>query len=201
MNAPSHKEPRQLKRNHFQDNRSADEPSSDARREMLRGMLAVATAAAAGSIALRAFAAAPSGAASAPLAPTAAPTPATAVGAQETGVLLDHFLAVSQALTARTTLDRDVAARLLAALGHDDPAFAEPLRQLAAALVQGSLDTRQEALALRVLGGWYMGVVDGQVVTYEQALMFDVVSDVLVIRSYCPEKPGFWATPPQEKRS
>lgn len=182
MNAPSHKEPRQLKRNHFQDNRPADEPPSDARRGMLRGMLAVATAAAAGSIALRAFAAAPA-------------------GAQETGALLDHFIAVSQALTARTTLDRDVAARLLAALGHDDPAFAEALRQLAAALVQGSLDTRQEALALRVLGGWYMGVVDGQVVTYEQALMFDVVSDVLVIRSYCPEKPGFWATPPQEKRS
>ncbi|MGI4858243.1 MAG: sugar dehydrogenase complex small subunit, partial [Janthinobacterium lividum] len=125
----------------------------------------------------------------------AAPDPAASAG------LLEHFIVVSQALTARTTLDRDVAARMLDAVGKAAPAFPGQLRELAAALVRGTLDARQEALALRILGGWYMGVVDNRVVTYEQALMFDVVADVLVIRSYCPEKPGFWATPPQEKHA
>ncbi|MCY0386857.1 sugar dehydrogenase complex small subunit [Robbsia sp. Bb-Pol-6] len=159
---------------------------------MLHGLLAIATAAAAGSATLRAFAQTPA---------TAAPASTAVVDAGESGGLLDHFIAVSQALTGRTTLDRDVAARLLDAVGKAAPAFAGQLQQLAGGLVQGTLDAQQEALALRILGGWYMGVVDNQVVTYEQALMFDVVADVLVIRSYCPEKPGFWATPPQEKQS
>ncbi|MGI4862265.1 MAG: sugar dehydrogenase complex small subunit [Janthinobacterium lividum] len=172
------------------------EPASGKRRRMLHGMLAIATAAAAGSATLRAFAQTPAAAAS-----TAAASTGAASAAAASGSLLDHFMAVSQALTGRTTLDPDVAARLLTAVGKEAPAFAGQLQQLAAALVQGTLDAPQEALALRILGGWYMGVVDNQVVTYEQALMFDVVSDVLVIRSYCPEKPGFWATPPQEKQS
>ncbi|MGF2508186.1 sugar dehydrogenase complex small subunit [Ralstonia pseudosolanacearum] len=55
--------------------------------------------------------------------------------------------------------------------------------------------------ALRILQAWYTGVVDGTVVTYEQALMYGVVSDILVIRTYCPNRPGFWAEPPVEKQS
>lgn len=181
-----------MNRNHFKDSPPTEEPASGKRRQMLHGMLAIATAAAAGSATLRAFARASS---------AASVSPAASPDAAVSGDLLDHFIAVSQALTARTTLDRGVAARMLDAVGKAAPAFPEQLRQLAAALVRGTLDARQEALALRILGGWYMGVVDNRVVTYEQALMFDVVADVLVIRSYCPEKPGFWATPPQETPS
>ncbi|MGI4985650.1 MAG: sugar dehydrogenase complex small subunit [Janthinobacterium lividum] len=164
-------------------------------------MLAIATAAAAGSATLRAFAQTPAAAASTVASSTAAVATAATSETDASASLLEHFIAVSQALTARTTLDSGVAARMLDAVGKAAPAFPEQLRQLAAALVRGTLDARQEALALRILGGWYMGVVDNQVVTYEQALMFDIVADVLVIRSYCPEKPGFWATPPQEKHT
>lgn len=31
--------------------------------------------------------------------------------------------------------------------------------------------------------------------------MYGVVSDILVIRTYCPNRPGFWAEPPVEKQS
>lgn len=59
----------------------------------------------------------------------------------------------------------------------------------------------QQKTALQILEAWYLGVVDGNVVTYEQALMYSVVSDTLVIRTYCPNQPGFWAEPPVERQA
>ena len=73
--------------------------------------------------------------------------------------------------------------------------------KLAGALAAGSADAAQQALALKIMEAWYLGTVDNQVVTYEQALMYDVVSDTLIIRSYCPNKPGFWAAKPIERQA
>ncbi|WP_390622897.1 sugar dehydrogenase complex small subunit [Ralstonia syzygii] len=103
--------------------------------------------------------------------------------AQAPGEPLDAFMGLSQALTARPVLDRAVGARLLAQ-----------------SLAAGTLSEPQQKTALRILEAWYTGVVDGTVVTYEQALMYGVVSDILVIRTYCPNQPGFWAEPPVEKQ-
>ncbi|WP_197330919.1 sugar dehydrogenase complex small subunit [Ralstonia syzygii] len=103
--------------------------------------------------------------------------------AQAPGEPLDAFMGLSQALTARPVLDRAVGARLLAQ-----------------SLAAGTLSELQQKTALRILEAWYTGVVDGTVVTYEQALMYSVVSDILVIRTYCPNQPGFWAEPPVEKQ-
>ena len=89
---------------------------------------------------------------------------------------------------------------LLTALGRSGADFAAQLRPLAQALVAGALSDVQQAAALRILEAWYLGVVDGNVVTYEQALMYGVVSDTLVIRTYCPNQPGFWAEPPVERQ-
>jgi len=155
---------------------SPDPPAGLTRRQWLQGTLALATAGLVGSQVLRAVAQAP-------------------------GESLDAFMALSQGLTGRPALDRAVGTRLLAALGKSGAGFATQLRPLAQALVAGSLSDAQQKAALRILEAWYLGVVDGNVVTYEQALMYGVVSDTLVIRTYCPNQPGFWAEPPVERQA
>lgn len=55
-------------------------------------------------------------------------------------------------------------------------------------------------IAKTILSAWYLGVVTSgkqtKLIAYENALMFDSVSDVLVIRSYCSNRPGYWANKP-----
>ncbi|WCM24814.1 sorbitol dehydrogenase family protein [Paraburkholderia bryophila] len=147
------------------------------RRRWLQGALALTAAGLTGSLALKALADDTS----------AAP--------------IDAFMSLSQSLTARTALNRDVGTRLLAALQKSSADFARQLPKLAGALAAGSADASQQALALKILEAWYLGTVDTTVVTYEQALMYDVVSDTLIIRSYCPNKPGFWAAKPIERQA
>jgi hypothetical protein len=151
--------------------------ASVSRRQWLQGVLALTAAGLTGSLTLEAL--------------------AEDTGAQS----LDTFMTLSQSLTGKSGLDHAVGGRLLAALEKSSPDLQQRLPQLAGALAAGSPGTRDQVLALRIMEGWYLGVVDNVVVTYEQALMFGVVSDTLVIRSYCPNKPGFWATKPIERRS
>ncbi|MFM0152270.1 sugar dehydrogenase complex small subunit [Paraburkholderia sediminicola] len=147
------------------------------RRRWLQGALALTAAGLTGSLALKA------------LADDSAAAP------------IDAFMTLSQSLTARSALDRNVGARLLAALQQSAPNLAQQLPKLAGALAAGSADAAQQALALKIMEAWYLGTVDNQVITYEQALMYDVVSDTLIIRSYCPNKPGFWAAKPIERQA
>ncbi|MDB5992224.1 MAG: hypothetical protein JWQ10_3627 [Herbaspirillum sp.] len=123
---------------------------------------------------------------------------------------LATFMTLSQALTSKAVLDPIIGARLLDALQKNTPDFPQRMQQLAAALLAGwpqvpaaaatatAAATAQQALALRIMQGWYLGVVDNTVVSYEQALMFEAVSNTLPIRSYCFGKPGFWAEKPIE---
>lgn len=152
------------------------------RRHWLQATLALAAASLTGSATLTALAQSP------------------ASGA-DSGQALDAFMTLSQSLTGKSGLDRAVGARLVAALQKKTPDLAQRVPQIAGALASGSLKPDDEALALKILTAWYMGVVDDTVVTYEQALMFSVVSDTLVIRTYCPNKPGFWASKPVERQS
>ncbi|MFM0212741.1 sugar dehydrogenase complex small subunit [Paraburkholderia sediminicola] len=147
------------------------------RRRWLQGALALTAAGLAGSLTLKA------------LADDSAAAP------------IDTFMTLSQSLTARSGLDRAVGTRLLAALQNSTPDLAQQLPKLAGALAGDSADAAQQALALKIMDAWYLGTVDNQVVTYEQALMYDVVSDTLIIRSYCPNKPGFWAAKPIERQA
>jgi hypothetical protein len=150
--------------------------STMTRRRWLQGALALTVAGLAGSLTLRALADDTS----------AAP--------------VDAFMTLSQSLTGRSVLDRDVGTRLLAALQKSTPDLAQQLPKLASALAGGSLDPAQEALALKIMEAWYLGTVDNAVITYEQALMYTVVSDTLVIRSYCANQPGYWAQKPIERQ-
>ncbi|AXI03430.1 sugar dehydrogenase complex small subunit [Aquirhabdus parva] len=109
---------------------------------------------------------------------------------------LSAFMTLSKALTERQQLDPEVGQRFLTAFTQNNLSFQSQLQPLSAALAGGTLDAAQQELALQILEAWYLGTVNKQVITYEQALMFTVASDILVIRSYCLNKPGFWAEKP-----
>jgi Membrane bound FAD containing D-sorbitol dehydrogenase len=153
------------------------EASSMTRRRWLQGMLALTAAGLTGSLALKALA------------------------DDATAPAIDAFMSLSQSLTAKNGLDRDVGTRLLAALQKSAPDLPQQLPKLAGALAAGSADAAQQALALKILEAWYLGTVDNTVITYEQALMFGVVSDTLVIRSYCANQPGYWSAKPIERQA
>lgn len=157
---------------------AADAASGLTRRQWLQGALALTAAGLSGSLALRALADG---------VPSAVP--------------IDAFMTLSQALTGKTSLNRAVGERLLQALQKGSFQISDALPTLAGALASGTLTPDQEALALRILEAWYLGIVDNVVITYEEALMFGVVSDTLVIRSYCPNQPGFWADKPIERQA
>lgn len=118
---------------------------------------------------------------------------------------LASFMTLSQRLTGHSNLDPRIGQRLFLALAQRDTALTQGLAELQAHLADApaSWSERQQWLARQILGGWYLGQVgdagNATVVTYEQALMFKAVDDVLVIRSYCPNKPGFWAAQPDER--
>jgi len=167
----------QLTQNATRNDVAADRLASFARRQWLQGALVLTVAGVSGSLALKALADS-SGAAS-----------------------LDTFMTLSEALTGKKGLSRVIGERLLQGLQKGSLKTADSLPQLAGALSSGTLTPDQDALALKILEGWYLGIVDNVVITYEEALMFGVVSDTLVIRSYCPNKPGFWADKPIERQA
>ncbi|MCP1648768.1 sorbitol dehydrogenase family protein [Pseudomonas sp. GD04087] len=118
---------------------------------------------------------------------------------------LDEFMTLSQRLTGRSNLDPRIGLRLFGVLAQRDTALRQSLTELLDRLgdAPDTWNERQQWLARQILGGWYLGQIGDDsgatVVTYEQALMFRAVDDVLVIRSYCPNKPGFWAAQPTER--
>lgn len=114
---------------------------------------------------------------------------------------LQRFMEVSQALTGKSQLDAVIGQRLFQLL-EAQPGFTAGLNALAP-LPKGdpaSWSMAHQKTASAVLSAWYLGKVgkdfDVRVVSYEKALMFDAVAGVLVIRSYCSGKPGYWAAEP-----
>ncbi|MDB5776429.1 MAG: hypothetical protein JWP38_2562 [Herbaspirillum sp.] len=115
---------------------------------------------------------------------------------------LDAFMNLSQALTDKPGLDRAVGARLLAALQQATPDFAQQMRLLSDVVVSGGLlAAPQRTCAVQIVQGWYRGLIGDVVVSYEQALMFDAVSDTIPVRSYCSGAPGFWSARPVESHT
>ena len=114
---------------------------------------------------------------------------------------LETFMQVSLALTGKQQLNPKIGQRLYRLLATQ-PGFTVGLAQLQP-LSQGKAgqwNAAQRKTARDVLSAWYLGKVgegaQAQVVSYEKALMFDAVADVLVIRSYCSNRPGYWAEQP-----
>jgi fructose 5-dehydrogenase small subunit len=126
---------------------------------------------------------------------------------------LDAFLALSQKLTGRASFDRTLAQRVYDALSKADPAFVANVGALNTWLaghggtpsdtVTQALQADQPQLAKTVsavMRAWYLGLVGDaphvSVVSYERALMFDPVADVLTIPSYCRDAPFYWTQKP-----
>lgn len=126
---------------------------------------------------------------------------------------LDAFTALTKQLTGRATLDATLASRLYNALSKADSAFATNVAALNTWLkthagvpsdqVVAALQSQDPVLAkavMNIVRAWYLGLVGQmptvQVVTYEHALMFDPVNDILTIPSYCRDVPFYWAQKP-----
>jgi fructose 5-dehydrogenase small subunit len=125
----------------------------------------------------------------------------------------DAFLVLSQRLTGRTTFDKPLGQRVYVTLMHASSQFGPNVGALNTWLqnhggtpsdtVTEALKSEQPELASTVgdiMRAWYLGLVGGaphvQVVAYEKALMFDPVSDVLTIPSYCRDVPFYWTQKP-----
>lgn len=121
---------------------------------------------------------------------------------------IDAFLALSRKLTGRPGFDPALARRVYDALSSADSEFAAKVAALdkwiathggtPSDVITDALRADQPKLAAlvgTVMRAWYLGLAGlapgVRVIAYERALMFDPVSDVLTIPSYCRDAPMF----------
>ncbi len=126
---------------------------------------------------------------------------------------LNAFIALSQQLTGRTSLDSTLGKRIYDALAQSDGAFPQNVaalnkwlkshRGVPSDIVTAALAVENPRLAKTVgdvMRAWYLGLIGEvpatKVVAYERALMFDPVKDVLTIPSYCRDVPFYWVKKP-----
>ena len=120
----------------------------------------------------------------------------------------NQFMELSSLLIPHR-LDRDVGARLAAALLLKDPAFSAHVtnlidiakRKQAKIVEDFFLDVPEGALkdtALLIISAWYIGVIvdapEAEVFAYELALMFQPTLDVMTIPTYAISGPNGWTS-------
>ena len=124
---------------------------------------------------------------------------------------INRFTSVSAVLTERDDLHPVLCERFYTALNAKTDAFDAKLTQLAGEMqnadttsLADTLSADAQQTAKLIVSAWYTGIVgeetNAQVIAYRNALQFQAVDDVLVVRSYCPNKPGFWAIKPIEEK-
>lgn len=167
-------------------------PHHDDERRFVLGALASAVML---MFASGAIAASPGAASTAPVAPAG----------------IDAFLALSRKLTGRPGFDPALARRVYDALSSADREFPAKVAALdkwiathggtPSDVITDALQADQPTLAAlvgTVMRAWYLGLAGlapgVRVIAYERALMFDPVSDVLTIPSYCRDAPMFYWT-------
>lgn len=138
----------------------------------------------------------------------ALPGRAFAAGVIHASDAVKQFVRVSQAITEHQHLDVTLAARFYDVLAERDAQFVPRLAQLAS-LITPHL-TAQDFLAqasniglhdflYQLVTAWYTGTVGddyhGTLVAYKQALMYQTVSDGLVVPTYCGNGPLWWTAP------
>lgn len=115
---------------------------------------------------------------------------------------LADFIRVSGVLTARQQLNPVLAGLIFGEMKKEDPAFADQLSSLVGVIHQppAQWSASMTALAREITSVWYTGLIGSgdtmRVVTYEGALQFSATKDIFIVRSYCPNRPGFWASQP-----
>ena len=122
------------------------------------------------------------------------------------------FLAVSNFLTGRTSLDAALATRLFEALSQDDSGFGEQVQTLRKLIDDRRIDPLQlqavlendkspvSALPRKIATAWFLGTVGegerARCIAFEDNLTNVVVKDKLTPPSYCFGAYGSWAQKP-----
>lgn len=125
---------------------------------------------------------------------------------------LNQFLKTSRFLTGHQNLDVTFGERLYVAFGEKNPQFASQLASLNQWIadkkpedveaLQTQLQGQQPLndLMMNVIKGWYLGVTDDshhtKVYGYQNALMYQVPRDGMVIPTYAHNGPDYWTADP-----
>lgn len=130
-----------------------------------------------------------------------------------------EFLHLSEILTAKRSLDPEVAVRAFDCLTAEDPSFSGKASALAQHITEAgfsdmrtfnqflpSAQAEMRATAMKIISAWYLGytgrpamdstVDDARFVTYTQALMYQPTIDATVIPSFSRGHTNYWSTPP-----
>lgn len=130
------------------------------------------------------------------------------------------FLALSERLTGRESLDAKIAGRAYNVLMEAGEDFPARQRQLSQAMEQASLtdmrkfkafaETQNQTVvdtAIAIISAWYLGYTgtpkghsatdDTRFVTYTGALMFEPTIDATVIPTYSRGRTNYWKNPPE----
>ncbi|MEG3133610.1 sorbitol dehydrogenase family protein [Rouxiella sp. T17] len=129
---------------------------------------------------------------------------------------LAAFIKLSRLLTGHNSLDVQLGERLYLALCQHDGQFSAQVKQLIAFAEQNNIpdvETLDEKLKqqplhepmMSIIKAWYSGVIEpgyhARVYGYQQALMYQVSRDGMVIPTYAHNGPDYWvANPPPVDR-
>lgn len=115
---------------------------------------------------------------------------------------LAAFVRVSAALTQRQQLNPVLAELIFTAMKRDDAGFPAAVQTFSpdTSVPTAQWSVADRTLAKRILSVWYTGLAgedqNTRVVSFEGALQFTATQDIFIVRSYCPNRPGFWTTTP-----
>lgn len=124
---------------------------------------------------------------------------------------LNQFLKTSRFLTGHQSLDVTLGQRLYEAFTEKNPQFATQLASLNQWIADKkpedveALQTQLQGqplndLMMSVIKGWYLGVTDDshhtRVYGYQNALMYQVPRDGMVIPTYAHNGPDYWTADP-----
>lgn len=117
------------------------------------------------------------------------------------------FVRVSGVLTDRESLNPVLASLIFREMIKEDATLPESVAHLANVIHRPieEWNTADQTLARQITSVWYTGLIGAgdrmRVVTFEGALQFAATQDIFIVRSYCPNRPGFWATQPSGWRA
>ncbi len=142
--------------------------------------------------------------------------PALAAGANNNSADLGEFIRLSRLLTGHNSLDVQLGERLYNALCQKNAQFADLVKQLSLYVQQNNIpdvETLDEKLKqqplhdpmMTIIKAWYSGVIEpgyhATVYGYQQALMYQIPRDGMVIPTYAHNGPDYWvANPPPVDR-
>lgn len=142
--------------------------------------------------------------------------PAIAASANNNSADVNDFIRLSRLLTGHNSLDVQLGERLYNALSQHDAKFPDLVKQLILYVQQNNIpdvETLDEKLKqqplhdpmMSIIKAWYSGVIEpgyhATVYGYQQALMYQIPRDGMVIPTYAHNGPDYWvANPPPVDR-